>query len=86
MRASGLIPILAHKMDDIEVMADAIRSRIERAFPDLREAMNDPETLKEATIIFEVNGVMCRSRIDIPPTRTLRLHRGPEIHRPRRAA
>ena len=32
-RAAGFIPILSHKLDDIEVMASAIRSRIERAFP-----------------------------------------------------
>lgn len=66
-REGGLIPILGHKMDAIRDVADAIQRRLNRDFPALCEAMADPETLKEATVISRINGVMCRSRVDILP-------------------
>lgn len=66
-RESGIIPILAHKMESIEAMAAAYRRRIERDFPALHAALNDPDTIKEATIITRINGVMCRSRVDLLP-------------------
>lgn len=66
-RESGIIPILAHKLEPLTAMAAAYRRRIERDFPKLASAMVDPETIKEATIIARINGVMCRSRVDILP-------------------
>ncbi len=68
--AAGRIAILSHKLDEIRIMADAISRRIEREFPDLHAALNDPDTLTEATIICRINGVMCRVRVDVlPPPR-----------------
>ena len=42
----------------------------EAKYPKIHEALNDPETLKEATVIGRVDGVLCRVRYDVlPPKR-----------------
>lgn len=66
-REAGIIPILAHKLEPIEAMAASYQRRIERDFPKLHSALHDPDTLKEATIITRINGVMCRCRVDLLP-------------------
>lgn len=66
-RATGRVPILSHKLEPIEAMADTIRRRIAAEFPALDAALDDPESIKEATVIARINGVMCRSRIDLLP-------------------
>lgn len=69
-RAAGYIPILTRKLEPIAEAGAAARRRIRRDFPDLDAALDDPETLKEATLICRINGIMCRCRVDIlPPAR-----------------
>lgn len=69
-RNDGLIPILGEKMDELMPVVAALRSTLESDYPELLEALTDPETLHEATVIARVNGVLCRTRYDaLPPAR-----------------
>lgn len=63
----GLIPILKTQMTDLRTAADAIRKILREEFPKVWEALSDPDTMNEATLIFRRNGVMCRSRCDAFP-------------------
>lgn len=70
--ARGLIPILEHKLDELLPVADALRRRIEREHPELHTALHDPDTLREATLIWRENGTMARCRHDVLPPRAFR--------------
>jgi hypothetical protein len=64
---SGFIPILSHKLDELKAVADVVRQKLSIEQPEIWEAINHPDTLKEATIIWRENGVLCRVRFDILP-------------------
>ncbi|MCW3062423.1 MAG: hypothetical protein JWQ02_4244 [Capsulimonas sp.] len=64
--AQGLIPMLAHKLEPIRAVASAIRERI-ADMPDIAAAIEMAD--KEATLIAEERGVLCRCRYDILPPR-----------------
>lgn len=66
----GLVPILAHKMDDLYPVADALRATLAHDHPEIWAALTDAETLREATLIWREDGTMCRCRFDaLPPPR-----------------
>lgn len=67
---TGLIPILQHKLDEILPVGDALRARLQREHPTIFAAITDPETMREATMIWRENGIICRCRFDtLPPAR-----------------
>lgn len=63
----GLIPILAHKFEALQPVAESLRVRLEREQPETWSALTNPETLYEATVISRVENVLCRSRVDVLP-------------------
>jgi hypothetical protein len=64
---SGFIPILSHKLDELKAVANVTRQKLAAEQPQIWEAINHPDTLKEATIIWDEAGVRCRVRFDILP-------------------
>jgi len=66
--AAGFIPILAHKMESLYPVADALRATLQRDHPCIWEAMTDAATQREVTMIWREDGAMCRCRFDaLPP-------------------
>jgi hypothetical protein len=60
IRAQGKIPILAHKMPELEAMIDAIEPQLNH-----HEAVGMFKAgLPEQSIVWQENGVYCRARLD----------------------
>lgn len=62
--ADGMIPVLSHKLEELQDCADGARELLKSEMPKVWEALTDPETINEATLIFRRSGVMCRGRVD----------------------
>ena len=71
-RASGLTPLKAAEVDQIGAMADHVTARLAEMGISL-----DP-ALSEVTALAEVEGVMCRARMDNAPAGPMRLPGQPE--------
>ena len=68
----GKLPVLASKMDALVLAAEAIRNVLIDTMPEVWAALTDPDTLNEATLIYQYRGALIRSRCDIlPPDRYL---------------
>ena len=68
--ASGLIPILSHKLAEIYPVAEALRARLQDDHPEIYEALMHEDTIREGTVIWREEGVLCRCRFDaLPPKR-----------------
>jgi hypothetical protein len=66
----GLIPILSHKLLEIYLVAEALRIRLQDDHPEIYEALMHEETIREGTVIWREDGVLCRCRFDaLPPRR-----------------
>ena len=62
---AGLIPILAHKLEPLTIVADALRRRLARV-PNIAKAL--AEAQKEVTMIWEERGALTKCRFDaLPP-------------------
>jgi hypothetical protein len=68
--ASGLLPILTHKLGELSEVADNVKRRLATEHPLILQAIEDAETLREATMIWREEGTLCRCRFDVlPPAR-----------------
>jgi hypothetical protein len=68
--ASGFLPILTHKLADLTAVAENLRRRLAVEHAQILQAIDDPETLREATLIWREDGALCRCRFDVlPPAR-----------------
>lgn len=62
--ASGILPILSHKLAELHPVARALRATLERDHPHIWEALTHPDTQREVTAIWRENGTLCRCRFD----------------------
>jgi len=68
--ACGLIPILTHKLAELFPVAEALRTRLHNDHAEIYEALTHEDTIREGTLIWRENGVLCRCRFDaLPPKR-----------------
>jgi hypothetical protein len=68
--ACGLAPILTHKLAELVEVAENLKRRLAVEHAQILQAIEDPETLREATLIWREDGTLCRCRFDVlPPAR-----------------
>lgn len=63
----GHIAITPQKVDELQAVADSLRTRLAAELPFVFAALTDAETMHEATLIWREDGVLCRCRFDVLP-------------------